>query len=329
MNNKKAQSNVVSTVLIILLVVAAIAIIGVIVLNVVNKSGSTISASVACQDIDVHPVKCNYNDTVVSALYNIKYSQNLSLRNVTLIFTDSSGNAQTLSVDASQTPNLVTSAFSYAISGTVPAKFSTSANLRTVSGQSVSCPASVPIKCSLSNGTLAASSGGVPNSITSLILVSKGIGSIYWSWINPTSPGFSQAIIYINSVNVANISGNAYNATGLSPNTPYTININTKDTNGRVNNTVVSNTQTTFASTYPLTVSVVQTGYGTVTSNPAGINCNGAGVCSVSFPYGSTVILSQVPSAGRVFSGWSAGCSGVGACSLFMNRSQAVTGNFH
>lgn len=58
-----------------------------------------------------------------------------------------------------------------------------------------------------------------------------------------------------------------------------------------------------------LTISTPGPGSGTVTSNPAGINCGSS--CTARFPRNGTVVLSAVPTpGGSVFSGWTgdAGC---------------------
>jgi hypothetical protein len=75
-----------------------------------------------------------------------------------------------------------------------------------------------------------------------------------------------------------------------------------------------------------LTVSV--TGSGTVTSNPAGINC--PSTCSQTFAGGPQVTLTATPSGGSnwVFSGWSGACSGAGRCTVTMAAAQSVTATF-
>ena len=75
-----------------------------------------------------------------------------------------------------------------------------------------------------------------------------------------------------------------------------------------------------------LAVSV--TGSGTVTSNPAGIDC--PSICSQTFAGGPQVTLTATPSGGSnwVFSGWSGACSGGGPCTVTMNAAQSVTATF-
>lgn len=82
----------------------------------------------------------------------------------------------------------------------------------------------------------------------------------------------------------------------------------------------VANTQS-----YPLTVG--KTGSGTVTSNPAGINCGSD--CTETYPAGATVALAAVPAGGFTFAGWSGACSGTGSCSVAMDTSRNVTATFN
>jgi len=84
-----------------------------------------------------------------------------------------------------------------------------------------------------------------PSSITGLTFVSKSYDWIYWTWTNPTDVDFEENVVYINGINVANTANNYYNATGLAGDTAYTITVHTKDKYNNVNNTDVSDTQTT------------------------------------------------------------------------------------
>ena len=74
-----------------------------------------------------------------------------------------------------------------------------------------------------------------------------------------------------------------------------------------------------------LTVSKV--GTGTVTSSPAGIDCGGTCVASVT--PGAMLTLTAAPSMGSTFAGWSGGgCSGNGTCVVTVSMATTVTATF-
>jgi uncharacterized repeat protein (TIGR01451 family) len=73
-------------------------------------------------------------------------------------------------------------------------------------------------------------------------------------------------------------------------------------------------------------LSVSNTGGGTVTSNPAGINCGAS--CSANFTLGSAVVLTATPAAGMTFTGWGGACSGTGTCAFTMAAAKSVTASF-
>jgi hypothetical protein len=76
-----------------------------------------------------------------------------------------------------------------------------------------------------------------------------------------------------------------------------------------------------------VTLTVSKTGSGTVTSNPAGIDCGTT--CAASFTAGGTVNLTAVAASGWVFSGWSGGgCAGTGGCAVTLTTSTTVTATF-
>ncbi|CAK0748661.1 exported hypothetical protein [Gammaproteobacteria bacterium] len=80
---------------------------------------------------------------------------------------------------------------------------------------------------------------------------------------------------------------------------------------------------------YPLTVTKSGSGNGTVSSNPAGINC---GVdCSENYTSGTTAILTATAASGSRFDGWSGGdnCLGTGTCAITMNAEKSVTATFN
>lgn len=74
-----------------------------------------------------------------------------------------------------------------------------------------------------------------------------------------------------------------------------------------------------------LSLTIAGAGSGTVTSNPAGLNCTQS--CTASFPKGSKVTLTAT-TASAGFSGWSGACSGKGTCTLTLNAPTAVTATF-
>ena len=81
--------------------------------------------------------------------------------------------------------------------------------------------------------------------------------------------------------------------------------------------------------TNSMNLSVIKTGNGsgTVTSDPAGIDCGAT--CTYSFEYNKVVTLTAAPSSGSTFTGWSgSGCSGTGTCTVTMNADKSVTANF-
>jgi uncharacterized repeat protein (TIGR02543 family) len=79
-------------------------------------------------------------------------------------------------------------------------------------------------------------------------------------------------------------------------------------------------------STYILDVSKTGTGAGTVTSNPAGINCGLA--CSEAYNYNTPVTLSVSASTGSTFTVWNGACTGTGTCHVMMNAAKSVTATF-
>jgi len=74
------------------------------------------------------------------------------------------------------------------------------------------------------------------------------------------------------------------------------------------------------------TLSVSETGTGTVTSSPSGINCGTA--CSASYFTGIPVSLTASPGSGYSFAGWSGACSGTGGCTVTMNGAESVSASF-
>src|SRR5205807_1525829 len=96
-------------------------------------------------------------------------------------------------------------------------------------------------------------------------------------------------------------------------------NFNSNNVSVLINNTALARNT--------LTVTKAGTGNGTVTSDPAGINCGAT--CSAAFDSGTVVTLTATPGFLSIFSGWS-GCDAVSGttCIVTMSAARSVTANF-
>jgi hypothetical protein len=91
--------------------------------------------------------------------------------------------------------------------------------------------------------------------------------------------------------------------------------------------TVGANFTAGTSTNFTLTVTEAGTGSGNVTSAPLGINCPDG--CSGSFASGTQVTLTETPSEGSVFAGWSGACSGTETCVVTVTAATSVTATFN
>lgn len=77
---------------------------------------------------------------------------------------------------------------------------------------------------------------------------------------------------------------------------------------------------------YGMVVTRAGSGVGTVTSNPAGIDCGS--ICGANFAAGTIVSLAAAAQPNSAFTGWSGSCSGTGNCLITMNALHLVTATF-
>ena len=102
---------------------------------------------------------------------------------------------------------------------------------------------------------------------------------------------------------------------------------------GSVNS--LSQTVNAVITSYPLTVTPIGTGSGTVTDNTGAINCvltNGttSGTCTANYAPGTPVNLTGSATSPSTFGGWfyNSNCSGTGGCSITMNTDQSISASF-
>lgn len=88
------------------------------------------------------------------------------------------------------------------------------------------------------------------------------------------------------------------------------------------------NVTATFAlkESYSLTVNVVGTGSGSVSSSPIGIDCGTD--CSETYDDGTVVILTAEADNDSVFTGWSGACNSTSVCMITMDSVKNVTATF-
>lgn len=65
---------------------------------------------------------------------------------------------------------------------------------------------------------------------------------------------------------------------------------------------------------------------GTLTSNPAGIDCGTS--CAATFPAGTSVTITATADSGFTFANWTDDCSGTGGCTLMMNAARSIGASF-
>ena len=97
------------------------------------------------------------------------------------------------------------------------------------------------------------------------------------------------------------------------------------------NASVTANFVPVAATTYQLTASKTGAGNGTVSSTPAGIQCDTSCNAATGMPTvnGDSITLTATPDAQSTFTGWSGACSGTGPCAVTVNGADlAVIANF-
>jgi hypothetical protein len=136
---------------------------------------------------------------------------------------------------------------------------------------------------------------GISFSFSPVIVTPPSNGSVNSTLTISATGGAQTPVVCSNPVSTPPYSG-LYSVTGTS------------GSNSHINATPCF---TMSASGGPYILTMTDTGSGTVTSSPAGINCGST--CSASFTSGTNVTLTETPAAGGwVFGSWGGDCSGTG-----------------
>jgi hypothetical protein len=84
----------------------------------------------------------------------------------------------------------------------------------------------------------------------------------------------------------------------------------------------------TVTATFHITLTVVRSGGGAITSVPAGISCGAD--CTQAYATATSVTLTATPDPGWSFAGWSgAGCTGTGTCTINVAANTTVSATFN
>jgi parallel beta-helix repeat protein len=99
-----------------------------------------------------------------------------------------------------------------------------------------------------SNATMYIIDDTPPASITGLNNLTTEQSRIYWTWADPADADFAEVMIYLDGILETNVSKDVrnYTATGLTPDTNYTIGTHTVDDKGNINQTWMNDTVRTL-----------------------------------------------------------------------------------
>ena len=76
----------------------------------------------------------------------------------------------------------------------------------------------------------------------------------------------------------------------------------------------------------PPLLTVTESGSGTVTSSPSGIDCGQD--CTSGYALNTKVTLIAAPESGFIFANWSGACTGTGSCAVTMSAAKSVEAVF-
>jgi len=156
--DKKGISGVVSTVLIILLVVAVIAVLGMIIFISLRNAKSGVNNYITCEDIDITPVKCTYDNYSDFFRANVFFERGrtattLNVDNLTFVFDNENGETSVRSTDKLSIKALETKNAVFDVDKK-PLGFTLSATIPGENGKIFQCnPSTKKVDCKLNENT--------------------------------------------------------------------------------------------------------------------------------------------------------------------------------
>jgi hypothetical protein len=186
---------------------------------------------------------------------------------------------------------------------------------------SFSTLSTIPIVSTLNITSISSNSSTVEGSI-----ISDGGASItdrgFCYSLSP-NPTLSDNTISLGMGGIGNFNANI---NGLISSTTYYVKAFATNINGTVYGEELL--FTTSPIYYSVNTSKSGLGFGTIQSNPSGIDC---GIdCIENFAEGTLITLTASPNVGSTFAGWSgSGCSGTGNCSFTINSNQTINAMFN
>jgi hypothetical protein len=175
----------------------------------------------------------------------------------------------------------------------------------------------------------------LPNPPVSIVVIKSGTGTgkvvsdLYGvncgmtCWISVDNPHYPLTVTLTATPDVGSVFSGWYRPSFVSSSTSQLFSSDISLNYGDIDVTARFDKAPT---TYLLTVAKSGTGVGTVTSDPAGIQCGVA--CTKSFNTGTKVTLTATPSATSTFTKWSGACSGTSTCNVTMSAAKTVTATF-
>jgi hypothetical protein len=191
---------------------------------------------------------------------------------------------------------------------------------------------------SLQNKRLLVSNGGGSITVfgidnmqpTNIQVGNATVNSLTVSWVNPVDPSFSKIHIYRSTdssqagIQVGgDLTGNSFIDTNLLPATTYYYTVRAVNTS---NQEIVNTIPVAGTTRINYTLTLTTTAGGAINGSAI---CGENATCQSQVLDNTQVVLTAVPNASSVFTGWSGACSGLTeTCTVTMAGAQNVTASF-